>query len=118
MTNDSTSKHLDALTLKTRLPNILFRFFDNEDHARRFIGGEIRFGLLDYYRTVEGCRKDESEGLVSFSWTLKAPQIMIDKPTGEVVGHAESNQNIRYRGFSLNPYFILCTSHPKVDHEF
>jgi hypothetical protein len=97
------------------VPANLIRFFQEEEHARLFIAGEIRVGLLSHYRSVEGARRDAQEGLVSFDWNKKAPQILIDKLTGQVVGQAESNQNIHYTGSCLNPRYILCTSHPDVD---
>jgi len=77
--------------------------------------GEIRFGLLDNYKSVEGSRQDETEGEASFSWDQKAPQIIFNKTTGEAVGRAESDQNIQYSGTSLNHHYILCTSHPEAD---
>src|SRR5271157_327971 len=90
-------------------------FFDREDYACRFVGGEIRVGLLERYWTIEGSRKDESEGWVSFYWNQKAPERVIDKATGQVLGQRESDQNIHYCGRSVNPHFVLCTSHPDVE---
>ena len=95
-------------------PSNLLRFFDKDEYARGFLEGQIRFGLLDRYRTIEGSRRDEKEGQVSFYWNRKAPQITIDKSTAQVVGQSESDQNIHYSGCSLNPYYILCTSHPEA----
>lgn len=80
------------------VPNTLLRFFTKKDYALQFIEGQLRFGLLDFYRHIEGSRRDEQEGLVSGVW-----------------GEEESDQNIRYRGRSMNPFYILCTSHPDVD---
>lgn len=80
------------------VPNTLLRFFTQEEYALQFIAGQIRFGLLDYYRRIEGSRRDEKEGLVSGVW-----------------GEEESDQNIRYRRWSMNPFYILCTSHPDVE---
>jgi hypothetical protein len=99
------------------VPSTLIRYFEKEEHARLFIAGEIRVGLLSHYRVVEGARQDGQEGLVSFEWNKKAPQIIIDKTTRQVVGHAESNQNIHYTGSSLNAQFILSTSHPDADKQ-
>lgn len=79
------------------IPNTLLRFFGQKEYALQFIAGQIRFGLLDYYRRIEGSRRDEKEGLVSGIW-----------------GEEESDKNIRYRGRSMNPFYILCTSHPDV----
>jgi hypothetical protein len=97
----------------TRLPDTLLRFFDKEDYARSFLGGKIRFGLLDHYRAIEGSRRDDTEGRESFEWNRKAPQVFI--ANGEVVGRGVSDQNIQYSGSSLNPYFILSASHPQSD---
>jgi hypothetical protein len=100
--------------LKT-LPSTLIRFFKQEDHALQFISGEVRFGLLSHYRTVEGTRQDTQEGLVSHYWTKKAPQLVFNRETGELVSAGESDQNIHFKGSSLNPYFILSTSHSDAD---
>lgn len=99
----------------SNVPNTLLRFYKREEYARSFIGGEIRFGYLDHYKSIEGSRKDPKEGQVSFEWAQKATQIILDKKSGQVVAQAESDQNIRYSGISLNPHFILCTSHPEAD---
>ena len=80
------------------VPNTLLRFFTQEEYVRQFIAGQLRFGLLDYYRRIEGPRRDEKEGLVSGVW-----------------GEIESAQNICYRGQSMNPFYILCASHPDVE---
>jgi hypothetical protein len=96
-------------------PKSLIRFFSKKEHALQFIAGQIRFGLLNYYRTAEGKRQDTEEGSVAFYWNKKAPQIVFDTETGLVVSQGESDRNIHYRGSSLNPYFILCTSQPDVD---
>ena len=80
------------------VPNSLLRFIEQEEYALQFIAGQIRFRLLDYYRSIEGSRRDEKEGLVSGLW-----------------GQEESDQNIHYRGRSMNLYYILCTAHPHVD---
>jgi hypothetical protein len=96
-----------------RTPETLLRFFDNEGYACSFVRGEIRFGLLDHYRVIEGSRQDDTEGRVAFEWNQKAPQVII--VNGKVVDRRESDQNIRYSGSSLNPYFILSTSHPEAD---
>lgn len=80
------------------VPSSLLRFVGQDEHAFEFIAGQIRFGLLDCYRVIEASRRDEKEGRVSFVWGLK-----------------ESDWNIHYRGRSMNPYYILCTSHPDVN---
>jgi hypothetical protein len=101
----------------TDVPSTLLRFFGEREHAHQFIAGQIRFGLLTDYRKVEDARQDDQEGRVSFYWNVKAPQIVLDVQTGLVVGRGESDQNIHYSGFSLNPRFILSTCHPDVDRE-
>jgi hypothetical protein len=93
------------------LPHALLRFFSEEDHARCSVEGKLRFGLLRRYRTEEGSRKDETEGRVSFYWNQKAPQVLLDTETRQVIGGGMSNRNIQYTGSSLHPHFILCTSH-------
>jgi hypothetical protein len=77
----------------------------------------MRFGLLERYRTVEGSRRDEMEGRVSFDWNQKAPQVVFDKETRQIIDGGMSNRNIQYTGISLNPYFILCTSHYEADRQ-
>jgi hypothetical protein len=44
------------------VPSALLRTFHTEEHVRRFIAGEMRFGLLQHYRVIEGSRQDETEG--------------------------------------------------------
>ncbi len=78
-----------------KLPNTLFRFFEKEDYAESFIAGKVRFGRLDYYKTIEGSRRDEAEGSAAFDWSTSQP--------------------IHYEGTSLNSHFILCTTHPEAD---
>lgn len=99
------------------MPDRLLRFIEKEEYADQFISGQIRFGLLDYYKKIEGARQDEKEGQVSFFWDLKAPTVIIDSNTRQIIGHAESNQNISYRGSSINPYYIVSTSHPDVNKQ-
>ncbi len=94
------------------VPSNLLRFFACKEYAQQFISGQIRCGLLSYYRDIEGTRQDDKEGQVSFAWTQKAPQFQIDNQTGLLLGPTESNRNIRYRGSSLNPYYIVSTSSP------
>jgi len=84
----------------TQTPQTLLRFFDTEEHARFFIAGKIRCGLLECYRKTEGARRDDTEGIVSFEWDF---------------GGRASDQNIRYSGGSLNRYFIVCTADPEAD---
>jgi hypothetical protein len=99
------------------VPSNLLRFFPCEEYALQFISGQIRCGLLTYYRNIDGARRDDKEGQASFSWTRKAPLFQIDNKTGRLLGPTESNQNIRYRGQSLNPYYIVSTSSPDADKD-
>jgi hypothetical protein len=78
-----------------RTPAALLRFFNEEDHARSFIAGRLRFGLLASYRTIEDSRRDETEGETRFVWNLPNP--------------------VYYDGGPSNTRFILCTSHPEAD---
>ncbi len=99
------------------MPDLLLRFLEKEEYADQFISGQIRFGLLDYYKKVEGARQDEKEGRVSFFWDSKAPAVMKDSNTRQIIGQAQSNQNINYRGSSMNSYYVVSTSHPDVDKQ-
>jgi hypothetical protein len=82
------------------IPNALQRAFRRKEHALQFLAGEIRFGLLQQYRKMEGCRGDETEGRASIRWDLntKNPNL----------------QNVTYSGTSVKPYYALCTFHPEV----
>jgi hypothetical protein len=88
------------LCMINAVPSMLQRVFQNEDHARQFIAGKIRFGLLQRYRKMEGCRQDETEGKAAIRWNLEAENPDL--------------HNVSYSGSSLNPYYVLCTSHPAV----
>jgi hypothetical protein len=80
------------------LPSTLQRAFQNEEQARQFMAGDIRFGLLQRYRKMEGWRQDETEGEASIRWRAQNPNL----------------SNVTYGGSSLNLYYALCTSHPAV----
>lgn len=99
------------------VPSNLLRFFARKEHALSFISGHIRCGLLSYYRDIVDMRQDDKEGHTSFFWSRKAPQSQIDNQTGHLLGPTESNQNIRYRGSSMNPFYIISTSSPDVDKD-
>jgi len=76
------------------LPGSLLRFFFEEEHARQFVAGKVRFGILEYYRGIEDKRRDDSEGRSSVYF--KAPQPV----------HATYT--------SLNRFYILSTAHPET----
>ena len=82
------------------VPNALQRAFSCEDHARQFMSGHLRFGLLEYYRELEDQRRDVTEGRASIQWNLNAEDPAL--------------HNITYNGSSLNPFYILSTSHSSV----
>jgi hypothetical protein len=94
------------------IPSSLLRFLEKEEHAHAFLNGEIRFGLLGYYKKIEGARQDEKEGCVSIYWNQKASQVIVDKQTGEIIGKSVSNQNIHCSGiFSQSLlYSMHCAS--------
>src|SRR5687768_11665092 len=98
-------------TLAT-VPSSLIRVFRRREHARSFIERQLRFGLLEHYRAAEDARKDEEEGRASFYWNQKARAVTIDLNMNQIVAVAESQQNIHCSGSSINPHFILSTSHP------
>ena len=60
-------------TLTKEIPDTLLRTFEDEDHARSFVRGTIRFGLLKGYRHFEDSRRDETEGRVYLTWKLSNP---------------------------------------------
>ncbi len=80
----------------TNDPSSLLRFFSKEEFARQFVAGEIRFGLLEYYRGIEDLRRDEGEGQSSVYYKV-------------------SDNIIHSKVSSLNRYYILCTSHPEAN---
>lgn len=79
-------------------PNSLLRFFKNEEHARQFVSGSARFGILEYYREIEDARRDASEGRSSVYFRAPHP--------------------IHSAVISLNRYYILCASHPEADASY
>jgi hypothetical protein len=86
-----------GVAISQETPPVLLRFFEEEDHARSFVQGTIRFGLLERYWTIEGSRRDGTEGKVSVFWNLP-----LQNP-------------VHYDGSSLNPHYILSTSHPEAN---
>jgi hypothetical protein len=82
------------------VPSVLQRAFRTEQHARQFMAGHIRFGLLQHYRQVEGWSGDKTEGRASALWNLNATNPEL--------------HNVNYSGTSLEPYYVLCASHPEV----
>lgn len=77
------------------IPNSLLRFFTKEVHARQFLSGSAKFGILEYYREIEDVRRDASEGRSSVYFRAPHP--------------------IHSTVISLNRYYILCASHPEAD---
>ena len=77
------------------IPNSLLRFFTEEEHARQFVSGSARFGILEYYREIEDVRKDASEGRSSVYFRAPHP--------------------IHSTVISLNRYYILSTAHADAD---
>lgn len=80
-------------------PASLLRIFNQKEYALRFIRGEVRLGLLTAYQQIEGLRRDETEGEVFFQWSTQPNPVFYD-------------------GCSMNPRFILCTSHPDADRHY
>jgi hypothetical protein len=96
MTAFAITRELPPPSFRMNSPNKLLRFFTQEDHARSFMAGKVRFGLLEYYKTIEDLRQDETEGVAAFSWRTR--------PTP-----------VHYTGSSVNAHFILSTVHPEAD---
>lgn len=83
------------LPRKRQTPKALLRAFAREQYARDFIAGGVRVGLLPAYRSIEGSRRDDSEGSVRVVWDLDNP-VFCDRT-------------------SMNSYYILATSDSAVD---
>jgi hypothetical protein len=96
------------------IPPTLFRAFEKEEYALALIRGEVRVGLLEYYRSVKGPRRDKQEGRAHLILEKKGPQEIHDLQTRQVVGTAPSDINVDYAGQLTTPYYILCTMHPDV----
>jgi hypothetical protein len=115
---DKTATSVDGNDPRPQgVPSHLLKFYEKEEYALSFIKGEMRFGNLAYYKGIEGTRRDSTEGSVSFFWNQKAPQINIDRRTGQYISRVKSEQNIHYSGCSMNPHFILATTHPEANRQ-
>jgi len=88
----------EPIFITSAIPPVLVRTFEREEYARQFLAGDVRFGLLQYYREIEDGRRDETEGRASIRWNLEAENPAL--------------HNVTYTGTSLNPYYVLCTSDP------
>jgi hypothetical protein len=89
----------EPIFVTSAVPPVLVRTFEREEYARQFLAGDVRFGLLQYYREIEDGRRDEGEGRASIRWNLEAEDPAL--------------HNVTYTGTSLNPYYVLCASDPK-----
>ncbi len=78
------------------VPRTLLRFFSKEEYAQSFIAGKVRFGLLNFYKTVEDSRRDKTEGTAIWNWKNLPNPI-----------YGESS--------SITTRYILCSSHPKAE---
>jgi hypothetical protein len=94
------------------IPQRLIRVFDKEKYANSFLRGHVRLGLMQHYRSIEGSRRDDSEGKSQFFWKVPGPRNVIDAETGDVIRQDPSDLNIDYGGLTITPYYILCTSLP------
>lgn len=79
------------------VPRTLLRFFLEEAHAVQFVSGSIRFGRLEYYRSLEDARRDTTEGVSSVHFRMP------DRPS------------IHATVVSANKHYVLATAHPGVD---
>lgn len=87
----------NLLFQSSALPSTLLRAFEKEEYARQFIKGHLRFGLLEYYRRVEDCRQDRTEGKASLT-----------------LAGGPDHWSAYYSLSSPNPHYIICFSHPAV----
>jgi hypothetical protein len=93
------------------IPNRLFRFFKERDHAQEFVDGRIRIGLMSVYRNIEDARRDELEGTSSLLLDKPATEYIIDNRTGEYLGErTSSTEKHQWSGEFTSPLYLLCTS--------
>ena len=88
----------EPIFVTSAIPPVLVRTFAREEYARQFLAGDVRFGLLQYYREIEDGRRDETEGRACIRWNLEAEDPAL--------------HNVTYTGTSLNRYYVICTSDP------
>ena len=86
---------MEPTAIGSHTPSTLLRAFERPEYAEQFIRGNVRFGRLDSYRQIKDCRRDEKEGDASLRWSLENP--------------------VYCQRSSMNPRYILCTSHPDID---
>jgi hypothetical protein len=96
-------------------PPQLWRFFDTAERAEKFISGNIRFGLLDYYKAIEdGARRDTAEGAGAFTAPAdRVTTVVMDKTTVSVVGVREGPGDMNYHIDFGNPTYVLSCSDPR-----
>jgi hypothetical protein len=86
----------------------LYKFFDAEEHARRFRQGKLLFRPMNYFRAISGSRADPCEGEV-----LK--EIALTKVTIENAGERRVVPEMKARIGFVDPdkdqRLILCLSH-------
>ena len=98
------------------IPKRLFRFFTDKQHADEFVSGKIRIGKLSVYRHIEDARKDESEGTSYIIWDQFAPECILDKTTGKIIGRGTSpTEKIKSNITLINPIYLLCTISASAD---
>ena len=100
MSSQPSTANYQPLYIVSAIPSTLVREFEKKDYALQFLAGDLRFGLLQYYRKLEDRRGDESEGRASIKWDLNS--------------HNPNLSNVNYSGTSLNLYYVLCTSDPEL----
>ena len=95
-------------------PPTLLRFFPKKEYAEQFLAGSVRFGLLDYYATIEEkARKDGGEGKGQFAAPAKSVTTVHINGDGEIVGATEAPGDMNYQVHFGNPTYIVCCTDPE-----
>ncbi|MEJ2275295.1 MAG: hypothetical protein P8Y01_12105 [Woeseiaceae bacterium] len=68
-------------------PPILLKFFSKREYADQFLAGSVRFGLLEYYASIEDkARKDAGEGQGHFAAPSKSVTTVHLDRDGKLLG--------------------------------
>jgi hypothetical protein len=80
MTAFAITRELPPPSFRMNSPNKLLRFFTQEDHARSFMAGKVRFGLLEYYKTIEDLRQTKRKVWQLLAGALAQPPFITRVP--------------------------------------
>jgi len=96
-------------------PNGLLRFFKEEEHARQFVSGSAGFGSLEYYREIEGARRDASEGRSSVYFRGPHPihATLISLHLYYILSTARADADVSYLARKYDAYFMVRIDRPR-----